>query len=277
MKEKGTEKKKLSVDSRRSVASHRYRYISIYIWFGLHPRPTSRNPIDFRRRRRRRRQIIKEEEERGSSSLPSSLLYSPPPLNVHSMIDWGKKAKNKSKMEEEEEKTTQNEREKRREKWRDFARLVSFLLFSLFSILFFFILSTIQHLSPTVILGAAGVLLISKPQPTPLLTPPRFSPPPLLPSLSNNVTYYKKKREKEKKEKRVERGWLRFDYAFHHHRLHMRSDSSFVFILIPFFGEGWGALLLSFMYVYAGLIYFRENKFQTKLKAAIIILLFSKK
>jgi hypothetical protein len=42
--------------------------------------------------------------------------------------------------------------------------------------------------------------LISKPQPTPLLTPPRFSPP-LLPSLSNNVTYYKKKkREGEKRE-----------------------------------------------------------------------------
>lgn len=107
--------------------------------------------------------------------------------------------------------------------------------------------------------------------PTPFLPPPSSL---LYPIMLRTI---KKKREKEKKEKRVERGWLRFDYAFHHHRLHMRSDSSFVFILIPFFGEGWGALLLSFMYVYAGLIYFRENKFQTKLKAAIIILLFSKK
>ena len=123
-------------------------------------------------------------------------------------------------------------RERRREKWRDFARLVSFLLvfYSFLSFSFPTSLPLLETLSFSVLLLVYYWSARLNPPPFPP-TSLSSNPTPLYPIMLRTI----KKKRKKKKEKRVERGWLRFDYAFHHHRLHMRSDSSFVFILIPFF------------------------------------------
>lgn len=137
-----------------------YIYISIYIWFGLNLRPTSRNPIDFRRRRRRRRQIIKEERGGSSSNECPSYIY----IHTHSTIDWGKRS-NKIKRGGKKKTNTQNEREK-------------VTRFRSTSFVFLFLLSYC-YTAGCIIDQQAPTLLFS-------LTPPPAFPPFLL---SNNVTF----------------------------------------------------------------------------------------
>jgi hypothetical protein len=87
----------------------------------------------------------------------------------------------------------------------------------------------------------------------------------------------KKKREREKRETSgarmtAVRLCVSSSSASHEIRLIIRLYTHPIF-----WGGMRSAALVFYVYVYAALIYFQENKFQTKLKAAIIILLFSKK